>query len=99
MHQWVAYLKQGAGSSITVGKLSTPKAPPYRVRLTVNRVRSIVRTELSRMTSNKPNASVVPASSEDQDLFAATAGEQVWESHQHLTKPIPQTLCQKAALP
>lgn len=77
--QWVAYLK-GNGSSITGGKLSTPEAPPYRVRLTVNRVRSIVRTELSRMTSNKPNASVVPASSEDQDLFAATAGEQVWES-------------------
>jgi hypothetical protein len=77
--QWVAYLK-GKGSSITGGKLSTPPAPPYRVRLTVNRVRSIVRTELSRMTSNKPNASVVPASSEDQDLFAASAGEQVWES-------------------
>ena len=78
-YQWVAYLK-GPGQSILGGKLSLPKAPPYRIRLTVNRVRSIVRTELSRMTSNKPNASVAPASSEDEDLFAASAAEQVWES-------------------
>ena len=78
-YQWVAYLK-GPGQSIMGGKLAIPKAPPYRIRLTVNRVRSIVRTELSRMTSNKPNASVAPASSEDQDLFAASAAEQVWES-------------------
>jgi hypothetical protein len=35
---------------------------------------------MSRLTSNKPNSSVVPASSEDEDLFAAQAGEQVWES-------------------
>lgn len=77
--QWVTYLK-GPGSMLTSGKLSTPKAPPYRIRLTINRVRSMVRTEISRMTSNKPNASVVPASSEDEDLFAASAGEQVWES-------------------
>lgn len=78
-HQWVAYLRD-QGGMLSSGKLTSPKAPPYRVRLTVNRVRGVVRTELSRMTSNKPNASVVPASSEDQDLFAATAGEQVWES-------------------
>lgn len=78
-YQWVAYLK-GSGQSIMGGKLAIPKAPPYRIRLTVNRIRSVVRTELSRMTSNKPNASVSPASSEDQDLFAATAAEQVWES-------------------
>jgi hypothetical protein len=78
-NQWVAYLKSGQ-NSIAGGKLTTPKAPPYRVRLTVNRVRGIVRTELSRFTSNKPNASVTPATSEDQDLFAASAGEQVWES-------------------
>jgi hypothetical protein len=77
--QWVAYLPNVTGVGIT-GKLVTPPAPPYRVRSVVNRVRSVVRTELSRLTSNKPNASVVPASSEDEDLFAAQAGEQVWES-------------------
>lgn len=75
--QWVTY----APASMGIGnKLVTPPAPPYRVRSTVNRVRSVIRTEMSRLTSNKPNASVVPASSEDEDLFAAQAGEQVWES-------------------
>jgi hypothetical protein len=62
------------------GKFFTPKAPPWRTRLVVNRVRAVVRTEIARVTSQKPNASVVPASSEDQDLFAAQAGEQIWES-------------------
>lgn len=45
----------------------------------VNRIRPMVRTELAKMTSQKPSAVVIPASSEDQDLFAAQAGEQVWE--------------------
>jgi hypothetical protein len=62
------------------GRLILPKAPPYRVRQVSNRIRPVVRTELARVTSQKPNASVVPASSEDEDLAAAYAGEQVWES-------------------
>jgi hypothetical protein len=77
--QWVTYMNSGQGIGVA-GKLVVPPAPPYRVRMVINRIRSIVRTELSRMISNKPNASVVPASSEDEDLFAAQAGEQVWES-------------------
>ena len=75
--QWMAYPPKQSGLQ---NKLVLPPAPPYRVRATVNRVRSVIRTEMSRLTSNKPNASVVPASSEDEDLFAAQAGEQVWES-------------------
>lgn len=75
--QWVTYTPQALGLGY---KLVTPPVPPYRVRSTVNRVRSVIRMEMSRLTSNKPNAMVVPASSEDEDLFAAQAGEQVWES-------------------
>lgn len=63
-----------------VGKLYTPKAPPWRTRITINRIRPIIRTELARVTSQKPTASVIPSSSEDEDLFAAQAGEQIWES-------------------
>jgi len=53
-------------------------------------IKPIIRTEMSKLTSNKPNASIVPASAEDKDLFAAQAGEQVWESmyslkHMHKT--------------
>lgn len=76
-NQWVVYKQDGINDA---GKLYTPKAPPWRTRMTVNRIKPIIRTELARITSQKPNASVVPASSEDEDLFAAQAGEQVWES-------------------
>lgn len=71
--QWVEILQ-------TNGKLMTPRAPRHRVRMTVNRIRPLVRTEIARLTSQKPNASVVPASSEDEDLYAAMAGEAVWNS-------------------
>lgn len=77
--QWVTFMNSGQGVGVS-GKLVVPPAPPYRVRMVINRIKPIVRTELSRFISNKPNASVVPASSEDEDLFAAQAGEQVWES-------------------
>jgi hypothetical protein len=77
--QWVLFAPANLGVGVA-GKLMTPPAPPYRVRSITNRVRSVIRTEMSRLTSNKPNSSVVPASSEDEDLFAAQAGEQVWES-------------------
>lgn len=84
--QWVSYTPSKLGAA--GGKLVTPPAPPYRVRSVTNRVRSVIRTELSRLTSNKPNASCVPASSEDEDLFAAQAAEQVWESL-YATKKLP----------
>lgn len=60
--------------------LYTPKAPYYKVRLTINQIRKIVRKEVSRLTAQKPNAFVVPASTEDADVFAAQAGEQIWDS-------------------
>jgi hypothetical protein len=61
-------------------RLITPPAPPWRVRTVINRIRPIIRSELSKLTSQKPSASVIPASSEDADLLAAQAGEQIWES-------------------
>lgn len=63
-----------------LGKLSVPKAPPYRVRHVSNRIKPIIRTEFARLTSQKPSASVIPATSDDEDLMAAYAGEQIWES-------------------
>jgi hypothetical protein len=59
--------------------LYTPKAPYYRVRLTVNQIRKIIRKEISRLCAQKPNAFVVPSSTEDADVFAAQAGEQIWD--------------------
>jgi hypothetical protein len=62
------------------GRLYMPRVPPHRVRQVANRIRPLIRSELSRITSQKPSASAVPASAEDEDLAAAYAAEQVWES-------------------
>lgn len=67
---------QGAGPF----DLYTPKAPYYRVRMVINQIRRAVRKEISRLTAQKPNAFVVPSSTEDADVFAAQAGEQIWDS-------------------
>lgn len=66
---------RGAGTRLIV-----PPAPPWRVRMVVNKIRPIVRRELAKLTSQKPSASVIPASSDDADLFAANAAEQIWEA-------------------
>lgn len=78
--QYLAYTNQNIGYNMGGGRLITPPAPPYRVRSVRNLIKPIIRTELSKLTSNKPNASIVPSSNEDKDLYAAQAGEQVWES-------------------
>jgi len=69
-----------------------PKVDKYTPRITVNKIRPIVRTEISKLTSQRPTASVMPSSNDDDDVFAARAGEQVWQSlydrlqfHKHLS--------------
>jgi len=57
-----------------------PKLDKYTPRITVNKIRPIIRTEIAKLTSGKPTASVMPASNDDDDVFSARAGEQVWES-------------------
>lgn len=54
--------------------------PSNLPRITVNRIEPIVRTEVAKTTAQKPSATVVPASNDEDDLLSATAGEQVWES-------------------
>lgn len=49
-------------------------------RVTVNRIEPIIRTEIAKTTSGHPSATVIPASNDDDDLMAASAAEQVWES-------------------
>lgn len=61
-------------------KLNTPAAPPWRVRLVVNKVRPIIRHEIARLTSQKPTFSVVPSTTEDEDIAAARVGEQIFVS-------------------
>lgn len=61
-------------------RLTTPKAPPWRVRLVVNKIRTAVRTECSKLTTSKPIPTVMPATNEDEDFSAAAVGEQVLKS-------------------
>lgn len=74
--QHVAPLRQGTQGF----RLIVPPAPYYRVRPVHNRIRAIIRSEIAQLTNGKPNASVVPASAEDKDMYAAMAGEQIWET-------------------
>lgn len=74
--QYLEYLLQGNNMMATLG---VPKASKSRVRHTVNIIRPMIRTEIARMTSQKPSSTVIPATTSDEDMFAAQAGEQVWE--------------------
>jgi hypothetical protein len=72
----------GAGSSNTMDrsfKLYTPPAPYYRSRPVVNKIRPRLRKQMAKLTAQKPNIYVVPASSDERDLYAAQAGENIWE--------------------
>lgn len=69
---------KGANNRST--QLYTPPAPYYRSRPVINLIRPKIRSEMSKLTAQKPSAFIVPASSEDRDMYAANAGEQIWES-------------------
>ena len=58
-------------------RLTAPKAPPWRVRIVINKIRTAVRTECSKLTSNKPIPTVIPATTEDEDYTAARVAEQI----------------------
>lgn len=83
---WYSSLAFYFGRQYTVWKpgvagtaLYEPAAPPWRVRLVANKIRPIIRTELSKVTKETPQAYVIPASSEDSDTLAARAAEGVVE--------------------
>lgn len=61
-------------------RLYTPPAPYYRARPIVNKIRPLMRTEMAKLTAQRPNAFCIPASSDERDLYAANAAEQIWDS-------------------
>lgn len=69
-----------AGNGTAGYKFRTPPAPYWRARPVINKIRPIIRKEVSKLTNQRPSATIVPASSDDKDLFAARAGEEIWES-------------------
>lgn len=73
--QWLQVVGNGPDA-----QLMTPPAPRHRVRATVNLIRPLIRTEISRMSSKQPTAYVIPSSSNETAIFAAQGGETVWRS-------------------
>lgn len=75
--------------------LWTPPAPYYKARPVINKIRPIARREMAKLTSQKPSVSVIPASSDQDDMNAAQAAEQVWEyiyDHKNLASTIRRTV-------
>ncbi len=56
-------------------RLTVPKSPPWRVKLVINKIRTSVRTECSKLTSSKPIPTCVPATGENEDYASAKVGE------------------------
>jgi len=76
-NQYVQFRQTQSGGPFD---LYVPNAPYYKVRIVINQIRRTIRKEIARLTAQKPNAFVVPSSTEDADVFAAQAGEQIWDS-------------------
>jgi hypothetical protein len=77
------------------GRLDRPLLEPWRVTLTDNRIIGIVRTELAKMTKQKPAWQVVPVTAEDADLEASRVGEEIlgylWR-HLHMRTQLMEVL-------
>lgn len=76
-NQWVQFYTDTNGIT---GRLGLPVSARNKERQTINRIKPVVRTEMAKFTSQKPSASVVPATDDDDDIQAAEAAEQVWIS-------------------
>jgi hypothetical protein len=74
-YQYHSWRTQGQGQV-----LSEEANPANLPRVTVNRIEPIIRTEIAKTTSGRPSATVLPSSNDDDDLMAAQAAEQIWES-------------------
>lgn len=61
-------------------RLTSPRVPAHRVRLVINKVRTAVRVECSKLSSSRPIPTVMPKTSEDEDFNAAEIAEQLLKS-------------------
>lgn len=69
-------------TSSTGWRLTIPETVPWRVRLVTNKIRPLIRTEISKIMSNKPIIEVLPGTSEDEDILSAEVGKQIfWDAY------------------
>lgn len=62
-------------------RLSEPVKPDYKVRLPVNLAQPVVRTELAKLTKNRPILDVLARSNEKTDLNAAEVGDKLLNNY------------------
>lgn len=62
------------------GRMVKRPVPKGRVRLTINRIKPVVRTEISRIITKEPTAEVIPATSDQEDILRAEAAQAVFHS-------------------
>lgn len=86
--QWINWTGTMGNS---LARLTEPAAPPWRVRMTINRIKPICRAEMAKLTKEKPTGFVIPASSDDDDLAAARAAFNIYE-HQARELTLQRTL-------
>lgn len=75
--QWV-----GWSGERTSGKYTLQDYKPrntWEVRVTANKVQPVIRNELTKLSKEEPQYYVIPATSENEDLAAARAGELIAE--------------------
>lgn len=77
------------------GRIVKVPLPKNKARLTINRIRPVIRTELSRLTSQDPTAEVIPASTDSEDILAAEASNGVFEATK--SKKKLQSIIEEAA--
>lgn len=70
--QWITWQ---TGLNGNYSRMHEPPAPAWRVRLVSNKIRPIVRKEISKITKEKPTTFVIPASMDNDDRMAAEAAE------------------------
>lgn len=79
--QWVEHTSKSRGYPEGFqNQLTMPKKPYYTQRKTINRTRAFVRSELAQFLSAIPSAVAVPSTAGDEDVRAAYAAEQAWQS-------------------
>lgn len=83
--QYVQWTTPIASTNTNIMRLFEPPMPPWRVRMVVNKIKPVVRKELAKITKEKPQPFVIPASTDDDDLVAARAGEAIYE---HVTREL-----------
>lgn len=70
-----------SGASTNGFQLTVPKAPPWRVRMVVNRCRPTVLKQIANLTSQKPKFFSVPAGTSDEDIKSASIAESILDSY------------------